>query len=132
MNRNHDLTTRAAIATAIGLAFSACATADSTSKDELNKAAQLKIEADYKAAKAACEALEGDRKDICMAEAKGAENVARAGLGAMDKPEATGRREMRDAQSKADYAVALEKCDTRTGDAKSDCVNSAKLRYGKW
>ena len=31
----------------------------------------------------------------------------------------------------ADYAVAKEKCDALSGDAKDGCVNEAKKHYGK-
>jgi len=31
----------------------------------------------------------------------------------------------------ADYAVAKEKCDAMSGNAKEGCVNEAKKRYGK-
>jgi hypothetical protein len=31
----------------------------------------------------------------------------------------------------ADYKVAVEKCDSMSGDAKAACVKSAKERYGK-
>ena len=31
----------------------------------------------------------------------------------------------------ADYAVAKEKCDALSGDAKSNCVKAAKARFGQ-
>ena len=31
----------------------------------------------------------------------------------------------------ADYKVAIEKCDALAGDAKSRCVNDAKMRFGR-
>jgi hypothetical protein len=31
----------------------------------------------------------------------------------------------------ADYKVAIEKCESLTGSAKSTCISDAKLRYGK-
>jgi hypothetical protein len=33
--------------------------------------------------------------------------------------------------SKADYRVAIEKCDAQTGDAKSACVSRAKMTFGQ-
>ena len=44
------------------------------------KVAKEKIEADYKLAKAKCDALKDNTQDVCMKEAKGRENVAKAEL----------------------------------------------------
>jgi hypothetical protein len=33
--------------------------------------------------------------------------------------------------SKADYKVAIEKCDALAGDARNNCVAAAKARFGK-
>ena len=44
-----------------------------------------RIAAEYKSAKAKCDGLKGNAKDICMAEAKGANKVAKAELEARDK-----------------------------------------------
>lgn len=35
------------------------------------------------------------------------------------------------ARAGADYTMAGEKCDAFAGDAKSNCVNEAKARFGK-
>ena len=60
--------TTTAVASAIVLAFSAAAIANSMSKAEYN-AAKKNIEAGYKSAKALCGPLLANAKDICMAEA---------------------------------------------------------------
>jgi len=110
-----------AIAAAIALAFSAGAlAAQGMSKDEY-KAAQNSIAAEYKSAIAGCGSLLANAKDVCMAEAKGKEKVAKAELEARDKA-----RAVRIAKAEADYAVAKEKCDDKAGNDKKDCVKEAK------
>jgi hypothetical protein len=56
-----------AIALALGFACSAGAMAEGMSKEDF-KAAKTAIEATYKSEKAACDALSGNRNDICEAE----------------------------------------------------------------
>jgi len=84
------------------------------------------IAADYKAAKAACDPLAGNAKDICAAQAKGKEKVALAELGAAYKPTTKARYDVRLARAEADYSVAKEKCDDQAGNAKDVCVKEAK------
>ncbi len=50
------------------------------------KAAKDQISADYKANKQKCDALQGNAKDVCQKEAKGAEKVAKAELDAATSP----------------------------------------------
>jgi osmotically-inducible protein OsmY len=115
-----------AIAAAITLAFGSSAlAATAISKDEY-KAGKEKIAAEYKSAKASCDSLKANTKDICVAEAKGKEKVAKAELEARNTPSDKTRRNVAIAQAEADYAVAKEKCDDKAGDAKSACVKDAK------
>jgi osmotically-inducible protein OsmY len=115
-----------AIAAAIALAFSAGAmAAQSMSKDEY-KAAQNRIAAAYKSATADCGSLSANAKDVCMAEAKGKEKVAKAELAARNKPGEKARYAVSIAQAEADYAVAKEKCDDKAGNDKTVCVREAK------
>jgi osmotically-inducible protein OsmY len=122
MNRLHIL----AIAPAITLAFSAGAlAAQGMSKDEY-KAGRDKIAAEYKSAQAGCGSLLANAKDVCMAEAKGKEKVARAELDARNKPSEMARYAVSIAKAQADYAVAKEKCDDKAGNDKTVCVKEAK------
>lgn len=73
------------IALAVGLAFSVGAMAQSMSKSDY-KADKEKITTEYKSAKASCASLSGNAKDICLAEAKGKEKIAKAELEASYKP----------------------------------------------
>ena len=49
-------------------------------------AAKDRISADYKMAKQNCDALKDNAKDVCMKEAKGTEDIAKAELEAQYKP----------------------------------------------
>ena len=113
------------IALAITLTLGASAMAQGLSKEDY-KAGQDRISTDYKSAKVACDALSGNPKDICMAQAKGSEKVAKAELQASYKPSAKTRNEIRIAKAKATYAVAREQCDEVTGNTKDVCVKEAK------
>ena len=115
-----------AIAVAIALAFSAGAmAAQGMSKDEY-KGGKDKIAADYKSAKAGCDSLLANAKDVCMAEAKGKQKVAKAELEASNKPSDKTRYTVSIAKAEADYAVAKEKCDDKAGNDKTICVKEAK------
>ena len=90
------------------------------------KAAKDTIEADYKASKEKCKALTDNAKDICVKEAKGQEDVAKAELEAQYKPSTKAAYKARVARADADYAIAKEKCDDLSGNAKDVCVKDAK------
>ncbi len=114
-----------AIAVAIGLVFSAGAMAQSLSKDAY-KAVEDRIAAEYATAKATCDPLSGNAKDICIAEAKGKEKVAKSELEARNEPTADNHYKALAAKAEADYAVASEKCDDKAGNDKDICVKEAK------
>ncbi len=108
------------------LAFSAGAIAAQGITKEENKSGKAKIAADYKAALAGCASLTANAKDVCMAEAKGREKVARAELDARYKPGAKGDYAVSVAKAEAGYASEKEKCDDKAGDARRACVKEAK------
>ncbi|MHB1359654.1 MAG: hypothetical protein ACYCWC_08755 [Rhodocyclaceae bacterium] len=68
----------------------------------------------------------GNPKDICVADAKGKEKVAKAELEAGYKPSNKATYEVSVAKAEADYAVAKERCDDLAGNAKDVCVKEAK------
>lgn len=113
------------IALAIGFGYSASGMAEGISKNAY-KANKDKISAEYKMDKSGCASLSGNASDICIAEAKGKEDVARAELQASYKPSRKTRYEARVARAEADYAVAMEKCDDKGGNVKDVCVKEAK------
>ena len=93
---------------------------------EEHKAAETKIEADYKSAKAQCDTLKDNAKDVCEKDAKGKENVAKAELEHAYKPSSSSARKVAEEKVKATYEVAKEKCDDMKGDTKNACEKEAK------
>jgi hypothetical protein len=116
---------KTALAVAITLAFSAGASAASMTKAEYGTA-KNNISTEYKAAKAGCDSFAGNAKDVCMAEARGKENVEKAQLEAGYKPTAKTHYNVGIARAEADYGVAKEKCDDKAGNDKDVCVKEAK------
>jgi hypothetical protein len=64
-----------------------------------------------------------------MAEAKGANKVAKAELDARDKGTPKAQAKVRMAKAEAEYDVAKEKCDDMSGNAKDVCKKDAKATY---
>ncbi len=114
-----------ALFTMAGLTMSAGALAQGTTKATRDMAV-TKASEQYKADKAACSALSGNAKDICMVEAKGKEKVAKADAEATFQNTPKGRENARVARADATYAVSKEKCDDVAGNVKDVCVKEAK------
>ncbi len=112
------------VAVAAAFGYSAMSLA-ALSKDE-RKSAENRISADYKAAKGKCKDMAGNTKDVCMAQAKGANKVAKAELDARDKNTPKAHADLRVARAEAEYGVAKEKCDDLAGNAKDVCQKDAK------
>ena len=85
-----------------------------------NADAQYKIDSD------ACSALSGNAKDICIAEAKGRDNIAKAEAEAAYENTPKARQNARVAHAQANYNLAIEKCDDLAGNRKDVCVKEAK------
>lgn len=117
--------TTTAITVALGLTFSVGVMAQTMSKNDY-KAGMDSIAAEYKSNKASCESLSGNANDICMAEVKGKEKVAKADLEARNKNTNEARYEALVAKAEADYSVAREKCDDQAGNVKDVCLKEAK------
>jgi hypothetical protein len=114
-----------AVAACCGIATSAGA---ALSKEEL-KTQKDRIEADYKAAKERCKTLKDNAQDICNAEAKGNQNVAKAGLEASNNPSPRNDEKVKTAKANAAYDLAKEKCDDLSGNAKDTCMKDAKAAH---
>lgn len=114
-----------AIALAISLAFSGAALADTVTKAQYKMTA-VKIGDTYKAEKAACNAFASNAKDICVAEAKGKKDTAKADLEFSYKPSTSTRYKSLVAKADATYSVASERCDDKAGNEKDVCVKEAK------
>lgn len=130
--RDRLLTAGAAIV--IGMTLSATAPADETSREN-KRAADLKYDqterqakADYKAARAKCNNLGGNDKDVCMKEAKAAKTTTISDAKAAKK-NAGSNAEARADSREARYEVAKEKCESMSGEAKNVCKKEAEARY---
>lgn len=78
--------------------------------------------------KVKCDALTGNEKDVCVSQAKSTRVATRADASA-DKTAIEARREARDDKRKAEYKVAIEKCDAFAGGVKDNCVAAAKAQF---
>ena len=91
-------------------------------------AEEERIEQQAKADKAKCDGMKANAKDICMAEAKGNEKVAKAELDARyAKDKVKADRKVQDAKAEAGYEVAKQKCDDQKGEAKDACMKTARV-----
>jgi|KBSSwiStaDraftv2_1062776.scaffolds.fasta_scaffold339439_2 hypothetical protein len=126
------------IAAALALGFAGAAQAQSTPSSGMGKgpdradrkvhnADEERIESEYKAAKEKCDTMQGNQKDICQAEAKAQEKVAKAendAKNAKDQSRAMAKVE----RVKADtaYDVAKQRCQEKKGNEKDVCMKDAK------
>lgn len=95
------------------------------------RAAKARIGAEYKAAKAGCDKLSGNAKDVCQTEAKGREKVGHAELEFNRSGEPAHAAKVKKVKADAAYDLAKERCDERTGKDKALCLNEAKAARAK-
>jgi hypothetical protein len=108
-------------------AFAFSAQAADPNKAEY-KATIAQADADYKTAKEACKAREGNDRDVCMKEAKAVHVRATADAKAKRKS-AAAMADAHEDKNAAYYKVAKEKCDAMSGDSKDACIRDAKMKY---
>jgi hypothetical protein len=110
--------------------YAAKSTLPSTPMTKDNYAmAKKDADAQYKIDKEACSSLNGNAKDICVAEAKGKDNAAKADAEALYANTPKARESARVAHAKATYDVSVEKCDDLAGNRKDVCVKEAKAAF---
>ena len=135
----------AALALAVGMTAAPFAQAQSTMSKDAAKAAppsgdrsadrkvknaeEDRIEADAKAAKAKCETMKDNAKDVCEKEAKAKEKVAKTELNAKKDPSPANQRKVAEAKADGEYDVAKEKCDDMKGNEKNACQKAAKAKH---
>ncbi len=118
----------------------AAAAFKNTSKSR-EEARVARAEAAYKESMEKCDDQAGNPKDVCVKQAKAAFVAGKADA-KVDRVAADTRREGAEKRSEARteaneetrdalYKVAIEKCDTFSGDAKTACVATARLDFGK-
>lgn len=117
-----------AVATSICLVASGSVLA--TTKAEYS-AAKDKAKAEYKMAADKCVSLSGNTRDVCKAEAKADRKKADAVAEADYKHTPKARRDAVEDSAEADYKVAKEKCDAKTGNDKDVCIKEAKAAETK-
>ncbi len=90
------------------------------------KSAKKDADTQYGIDKSGCGSLNANAKDICLAQAKGKHEVAKADAEVAYKNTAKHREEARVARAEAAYKVSIEKCDDLAGNPKDVCVKEAK------
>ena len=95
------------------------------------RGAKERIAAEYKAAAAACDKLRDNARDVCRERAKGQERVARAELEYNRSGEEKDATRLATEKADADFRVARERCDDRSGIDKDICVTEAKTAHTK-
>jgi len=124
----------AGAAIVFGLTLSNVAPADDASRDakraadSRHDAAVKKAHTDYKAARARCNDLAGNEKDVCIKQAKADEKRAKAEAKA-DKKSTAAHADANADKRDAEFKVAKEKCDSMSGNAKDVCQKDAEAKY---
>ena len=115
------------IAAALALGTASFVQAADKADRKVHNADEERIESEYKLAKEKCDALQGNKKDICVAEAKGKEKVAKAENDAKNaKDPARAQARVERVKADAAYDVAKERCEERKGNEKDVCMKQAK------
>src|SRR5215467_572194 len=109
----------------IGLAVPTLALGAAMTSSEYS-AAKDSANAAYKSARAQCDSMSGNAKDVCVAEAKGNLKKAKADAEARYKNTDKARRDAKSDAAEADYDVAKAKCEGKTGNDKDVCIKEAK------
>ena len=120
------------LAAALAVGFTGIARAEDRADRKVHNADEERIESEYKVAKEKCDALSGNQKDVCVAEAKSHERVAKAENDAKNAKD-PGKAQARVQRVKADseYDVAKERCDEKKGNDKDVCMKEAKVQRDK-
>jgi hypothetical protein len=85
-----------------------------------------RVEADYKAAREACNSQSGNAKDVCVTDAKGKRDVAEAEIKYQLSGKAGDADKLAKTKAKAEYDTAKQKCDALKGNEKDVCMKEAK------
>ncbi|MEG0885211.1 MAG: BON domain-containing protein, partial [Janthinobacterium sp.] len=102
------------------------AAAPAYAQDTSYKSLTDKATADYKQAKAACDAQSGNAKKVCVEEAKVARAKAESDAVAQYRNTPRELGKARKDVANAEYDLAKAKCGDRTGADKTTCMNDAK------
>jgi hypothetical protein len=111
----------------LALAGGAQAAGDKGAYDSAKAAAK----STYEAAKKQCDTMNGNAKDICVAEAKAVRTKAEEEAEVAYKNTPKAREHAAAEIAEANYKVAKERCDDKTGNDKDVCVKVAKAELTK-
>ncbi|MET3131565.1 hypothetical protein AAKU55_001827 [Oxalobacteraceae bacterium GrIS 1.11] len=106
--------------------FAARAGAASSEAKAAYNAANDLASANYKAARVRCNAITGNPKDVCVAEAKALRVHAEADASAQYKNTLGTFTKARTQIADANYDVDKARCEARTGNEKDVCIKQAK------
>ena len=96
---------------------------------EAYRAALKRIAADHNKARAMCRSLTGHARRVCFAEADADDKKAIASAEADYRDTPRARHNAKIAEADANYAVARVKCADQAGDARRECLRTAKAMY---
>jgi hypothetical protein len=116
---------RAAALCAGAVLFAGGASAADTGNKATYDQAKASAKAAYDADKKACDSLNGNAKDICVAQAKAKRTRVEENAEAAYKNTPKAREEAIHEIAEADYEVAKERCDDKAGNEKDVCVKEA-------
>jgi osmotically-inducible protein OsmY len=114
------------LATAAGASFAAAPTAALNHDPATYRNVTQKALTEYRAAVAKCDSMNGNDKDVCMAEAKLARTRTEYDALSQYNNTASGRANARTNVANAEFALAKAKCDGKSGADKDSCMNNAK------
>jgi len=97
--------------------------------DTQSRAAGELVSTKQAADEAACDVRSGNAKDICMEEAKGRANIAKAELALTGNPSEQSRYALLLAKADAAYAVSKERCDDLSGNPADVCRKQAEQAF---
>ena len=93
-----------------------------------NESPEKRIDREHEAAKDACKPLKGNAQDVCKKEADAKQKIAKAELKVQKKDTPENRKDLAETKAKAEYDVAMERCEDQKGDAKNACQREAKSK----
>lgn len=115
----------------LAFGFAAAAFAATPETKAAYQAAKDNAGANYKMARAKCDALSDNPKKVCIEEAKAAEKRSKAEAEAQYKNTLKAHVKARIAAADGDYAVAKAKCGAQSGNPKDVCMKEAKAVHTK-
>lgn len=90
-----------------------------------------RIDAEFEAARERCDALAGQPKDVCLAEARADRRIRKAEVAARGQGTIKGWYDAKIARAEAEFGVAKERCGVHAGADRETCVADARQREAR-